>query len=348
MASFSLKSAQFRKERERSWRELDRILDETQRRGLSSLSASDLHRLPILYRGAVSSLSVARAISLDKALLDYLEGLVSRAYLLVYTSKRPPKEFFIDFFVNRFPGAVYSCRWYVAISAALLLLGFLCGFLLTSEDMERYSSFVPDGMASGRTLDATTESLTKALYREEEGTSGLTLFASMLFTNNAKVGILCFCLGFVAGLPTVILLFYNGLILGAMTSLYHSRGLGWAFLAWVMGHGVTELGAVALCGAGGLVLARALLFPGSLLRADSLSQSGPIVAPIIVGSVVMLFFAALLESFFRQLVPSDLARWGVATATAIFWIWYFLIHGRRRGAPSPSHLLALEQRVSLP
>ena len=40
------------------------------------------------------------------------------------------------------------------------------------------------------------------------------------------MGILSFALGFLVGLPSFLLLFYNGLILGAFTALFHSRGLG--------------------------------------------------------------------------------------------------------------------------
>ena len=53
-----LKSSQFRQERQRSWRELEKLLDEVKRRGIRSLSHEQLTRLPMLYRGAISSLSV--------------------------------------------------------------------------------------------------------------------------------------------------------------------------------------------------------------------------------------------------------------------------------------------------
>lgn len=69
----TLKSAAFRAEREGSWRELERLLEEVQRGGIHALGPRELSRLPLLYRAAVSSLSVARAISLDRNLLEYLE-----------------------------------------------------------------------------------------------------------------------------------------------------------------------------------------------------------------------------------------------------------------------------------
>ena len=55
---------------------------------------------------------------------------------------------------------------------------------------------------------------------------------------------------------------------------------------------------------------------------------------------VLLFIAALIEAFFRQLVPSDLARWSMAGATGLFWTWYFFVHGRRHGARGPGDAMA--------
>ena len=54
-----------------------------ERRGIRALSLDELLRLPVLYRAALSSLSVARTIALDRNLLLYLEDLALRAFLAV-------------------------------------------------------------------------------------------------------------------------------------------------------------------------------------------------------------------------------------------------------------------------
>ena len=79
MKRATLKSSQFRKEREASWRELDALVARMEQRSGVALEPSELMRLPTLYRAALSSLSVARAISLDRSLLGYLENLANRA-----------------------------------------------------------------------------------------------------------------------------------------------------------------------------------------------------------------------------------------------------------------------------
>ncbi len=329
METFELKSTQFRREREDSWQELELLLARVDKHGLRSLSHDDLNRLPTLYRGVVSSLSVARAISLDKNVLEYLTNLASRAYVVVYSSKRHPRDAVAEFLTRGLPRTVRRFSGFLAAAVACLILGTLSGYMLVLSDTDRFYSFVPEALASGRTPAASTETLHESLYGgEDSAMESLELFATFLFTHNAKVGILCFTLGFAAGLPVVLLLFYNGLTLGAMAALYQSRGLGWDFWAWVLPHGVTELLAVCLCGAAGLAFGMAVVFPGEHSRLDNLALRGRRIGLAVIGAVVMLFLAALIEGFFRQLVVDIRWRWTLAATTSVLWLWYFGWWGR--------------------
>ena len=315
----TLKSARFRTEREASWRELERLLDAAERRGPRALAAADLARLPALYRAAVSSLSVARAISLDRNVLDYLESLSARAYLAVYGTRRGLREAVADFVGRRFPAAVRAHRWHVVLTALVLAAGAATGFALTAADAERFYAFVSPAMAAGRGPTSSTE----ALYSKRGVAEMLTTFAMFLFGHNARIGIFAFAVGFAGGVPSALLVFSNGLVLGAFAALYHGRGLSIDLWAWLLPHGVTELLAVVLCGAGGLALGQALVFPGRDERLRSLSTRGREAAVMAVGAVGLFFVAALVEGIFRQLVHSIPLRYGVAAAFATLWALYF-------------------------
>ena len=332
MKPFKLKSTQFRAERQASWRELEKLVARAEKEGLRNLGPEELRRLPVLYRGAVSSLSVARAISLDKNLLEYLSSLTCRAYIVVYSCKSKPRDTLVEFFTRRLPDVFRRYVGYVAAAILLMALGVVCGYVLTTLDPERYYSFVPEAMADGRNPGASTEELREVLYDEHTGVETLQAFASFLFTHNATVGLLCFSLGFAAGAPVVFLLFYNGLLLGAMAALYASRGLGAEFWAWVLPHGVPELLAVCLCGAAGLVFGAAVLFPGPYRRLENLAARGRDVSQVVIGAIVLLFIAALLEGFFRQLVHSVPVRWTVAATGFVLLSAYFGLVGRRARA----------------
>ena len=328
--SAPLKSYEFRREREASWRELEGLVGAAEKSGLKSLPADQLLRLPSLYRAALSSLSVARSISLDQNVVSYLESLCARAYFQVYGSRSNFFEGIRRFFAYSFPAAVREALWPVLIAAAWMTLGSLVGFLLVQHSAEWYGSFVPLDLAGGRDPASSTESLREVLYRPGDTAESLYLFATYLFTHNAKIGLLSFALGFALGVPTVLLMFYNGLVLGAFLALYDDRGLVWELAAWLSVHGTTELLAIVLCGGGGLVLARAIVFPDQYSRLDSLARRGRAAGTLVMGAVVMFFVAGLLEGFVRQLVTDVSTRYTIGGAMLAFWLIYFTLSGRGR------------------
>jgi uncharacterized membrane protein SpoIIM required for sporulation len=332
MPAIQLKSYEFRREREGAWRRLETLVDRVEKKGIASLSGEELTQLPRLYRNALSSLSVARAISLDKNLLEYLEALSQRAYFAVYGVRRHLRETLADFFTRAFPAAVRRFRWHLLVAGATLLVGVLAGYVLTRADPDRFYAFVSPEMANGRDPDASTQSLRDTLYSDHHQAEGLGVFASFLFTHNARVGMLCFALGFLAGVPVFLLLLTNGLLLGAFWALFSTRGLGTEFWAWISPHGVTEILAVVLCGAGGLVLAQSLVFPGRLARLQNLARRGREAGVVLLGAVVMLLIAGLIEGVFRQVVHDVAVRYSVTLLTTAVWIWYFGTVGRGRHA----------------
>jgi uncharacterized membrane protein SpoIIM required for sporulation len=329
----NLRSVQFRKEREAAWRELEALVDSIEKNGLKSLDADEARRLAMLYRGTLSSLSVARAISLDRNVVQWLEGLCGRAYLCVYGTKRHLGKALGEYFTVWLPQAMLRLKWHLLLATVFMLGGGLAGFFLTLGDMDLFYSFMDGGMAGGRTPAADTAFLRDGLFDGgQHDTEGLTNFASFLFSHNARIGIAAFALGIVLGLPVFYLLFYNGLQLGTFAALYHSRGLSVDLWGWLLPHGITELGAVIVCGAAGLVLAQAVLFPGRSTRMVNLRERGKEAAGIALFAVIMFFIAALIEGYFRQLVTHTPTRYWVALGTIGAWVVYFGWFGRKRRA----------------
>ncbi|MFT7620583.1 MAG: putative membrane protein SpoIIM required for sporulation [Planctomycetota bacterium] len=326
---FTLKSNEFRRERFKSWRELEKLIQRCEGAGLGSLSGAELSRLPVLYRAALSSLSVARSISLDRALLDYLEALVARAYFVVYRPKENALTAFVNFFRVTFPRAVRKAKKPFALALTILVLGALTGFFMTLDDPVNFYIFVDGELAGGRGPESTAEELRVFLYGKEDPHGGqLAFFAAFLFRNNASIGLLAFALGGLAGIPVFLLIFNNGLMLGAFAAVHHDKGLSPDLWGWLLIHGVTELLAIVLCGAAGLAIAKGMLFPGQFSRLDSLKIEGRNAGVIALGSVLLFIFAGILEGFFRQLVQGIELRYTIAALSAVFWLWYFIRCGR--------------------
>ncbi len=317
----------FRAEREDEWRRLEEIVARAERGSLRRLSDDDLLALPVLYRGALSSLSVARETSLDLELVTYLEGLCSRAYFFVYGVRTTALKRLGAFFTQDWPAAVRALGRETIAALLLTLLGVLAGYLLVANDPGWYDSFVPPGLAQGRDFSASPELLRDTLYHDE-GADGLSVFATFLFTHNSQVSILCFALGFAFGVPTAILLLHNGTMLGAILALFVEKGLGFEMGGWLIIHGSTEFFAIVLAGAAGFRIGWSVVFPGEESRLQAATRSGRISALAMAGVVLMLFLAGLLEGFGRQLITTDLTRYTIGGSMLALWLLYFYLPRR--------------------
>ncbi len=325
-----LKSVDFRRSREAAWRELDDLVQRVNKDGLTALSPDELLRLPALYRATLSALSVARTISLDQNVLRYLESLAMRAYFCVYGAHEGIFNGLWRFFANDFPAAVRAAKWPLFLSVAIIFLGWFVGHTLTITNTDWFYSFVSESLAGSRAPTSTTADLKAGLYDNSDTVAEqLNLFASFLFTHNAQIGMLCFALGFAFGVPTAILLFTNGLMLGAFSALYASRDLSIDFWAWLLIHGTTEILAIVLCGGAGFVIASALIFPTRKSRTTNLAERGREASRIVIGAVGLFFVAALLEGFGRQLITDTNLRYLIGGGMLLCWVLYLSWSGKR-------------------
>ena len=106
----------------------------------------------MLYRAALSSLSVARATSLDQSLIDYLESLCARAYFFVYGARAPaagaarPAS-------SRTTGRRRSqALWRETLVAAALIavVGAVVGYRAGAARPGLVLRFIPPELAGGR------------------------------------------------------------------------------------------------------------------------------------------------------------------------------------------------------
>lgn len=331
MSDLQLKSGRFRAEREADWRRLERLLGKVEAGGAGKLRRDELLEIPVLYRQALSSLSVARSISLDQSLTAYLESLCTRSYFVVYGARTRLPERLAAFFLRDWPAAVRALWCETVASFLISAIATVVAYVLVRRDGDWFYAFVDPGLASGRDPMATTASLRETLYHDATTSEGLSTLATFLFTHNAQIALFAFALGFAFCLPTAALMVMNGCMLGAFLALFFSRDLGFEATGWLMIHGTTELFAIVLAGAAGFSLGWAVAFPGELSRIDAAAAAGRRAATAMAGVVVMLFVAGLLEGFARQLIQVDLARYGVAATMLLAWLAYF--YWPRRRAP---------------
>ena len=120
-------------------------------------------------------------------------------------------------------------------------------------------------------------------------------------THNTKVAIFTLALGMTWGIGTLIMLFYNGVILGAVAVDYVMAGESTFLLGWLLPHGAIEIPAILLAGQAGIVLAGALIGWGKpiafRMRLRKISND---LVTLICGVALMLIWAGIIEAFFSQ------------------------------------------------
>ena len=309
------------------WDQLEQLLRKA-KRSPRRLSPLELSQLDLLYRRACVQLAQVNARTSDADLLGYLNELVARAHSLIYL---PPRTGVLsgcgNFVARGFPRLILRTWQFHAVSLCLLVLGFSLGYWSSLSDPMIAYSLLPAN--DSRVPGADREDLLEALRSGRDGGQGeKTLFASFLFQHNFKVGLTAMATGVLLAIPTTFLMLYNGMMLGAFTSVHHEKGIYAEFWAWLLPHGITELSAIVLCGGMGLMMGWAVIAPKYSTRKESIRRVGGEIAKMAVGVGLMLVFAAVVESFVRQSQLSTAARLAFAGGTLLFWVLYLVLAGR--------------------
>lgn len=290
----------FVEERKDRWRRLEEVLGRAENSTEQELGPEGMRELLRLYRLVSSDLNQARSLTADPELLERLNALAGRGYRFIYRSRRQGGTWarLRRFLGVEVPEAYRQEAWSVAAAAAALLLGALFGVLAV---LARPSA--AEELIDPMFFTQSPRERVEQIERQEERIATLddaALFGAQLYTHNIKVSFLAFSLAALTLVGGAWILFTNGVLLGAVATTYLLDGVSLFFFAWVGPHGALELPSIAFAGAAGLVAGRALFFPGELSRAAALRRAMPQVWKMMVGVMLFLVVAGLIEGSFSQ------------------------------------------------
>jgi uncharacterized membrane protein SpoIIM required for sporulation len=281
------------------WDELAQYLDTLETRAGHTLSLDEIKRFNYLYQRTASDLARISTFSAEPTTRHHLEGLVARAYAEVHEVRRAPIRLHPSrWLLQTFPQAFRRHIRAFQLTLAVTLLGCAFGALVVATDPDSKGVLLPFDHLTG----SPTERVEQEESVEEDHMKGhRSLFSAQLMQNNIRVSIMALALGMTFGLGTFLLLFYNGIILGAVAFDYIADGQTVFLLGWLLPHGSIELPAIFLAGQAGLVLGHALIgFGSELAFRDRLRLVGPDLVTLIAGVAIMLVWAGLIEAFFSQ------------------------------------------------
>lgn len=309
------------------WGQLEEMLQAIKGRGIERLKAAEILEFGRQYRRAAAELSYHRTHQVDLARLTYLNDLVSRCYPFVYASPRRPWPSARRFFAADFPRTFRRQGWWILLAFAISLIATLLGWGITLRDRALADQVLPAELltSSDQVSERHHTRQDWLPLLERAPTSGF------IITNNIRVAILAFAGGMTAGILTIVLMVYNGFMLGIVGAVVGMDGAKTTlnFWAFVAPHGVFELTAIFISAGAGLVLAWALVNPGLLPRRIALREAGKEAVKLLLGVAAMLVVAGLIEGFFSpQNIPEKL-KLTVAAVEAVLLCAYLALAGRR-------------------
>jgi uncharacterized membrane protein SpoIIM required for sporulation len=159
-------------------------------------------------------------------------------------------------------------------------------------------------------------------------------FSTFLIVNNTQVAVLSFAAGVFFCIGTVVILGFNGMILGAVGGVLVESGEAAFFVELAAAHGVLELSAIVVGAAAGLRMGWALVDPGLAPRRDALQAAAHAAIRMVVGTVPWVVVAGIIEAFIsrRGLPAAPMAIIGFAVG-GVFWS-LVVVRGRSVDAES--------------
>jgi uncharacterized membrane protein SpoIIM required for sporulation len=311
------------------WDRMARLVGIVDASGLRSLSQADLRELAFLYRQIASDLSTVRQDRTARTLQSELNRLLAKTHAIIYSGRKASLVPLWRFFSKEYPRLVLRLMPFILASLTVFLGGALLGTLLTLARPDFMRHLLGPAMV-------------ETIERHEMWTHSVTSMApqasSAIMTNNLSVTFATFAAGITAGLGTLYMIGWNGILIGVVAAACHAAHMSVALWSFVAPHGSLEIPAIIISGGAGLRMAQGLLFPGIYRRRYSLFVAGSDSVRLVAGIVPMLIIAGILEGFFSPSgAPAALKFLIGATLFALLLLWLLSpIRGGRKDLSSNS------------
>jgi uncharacterized membrane protein SpoIIM required for sporulation len=302
------------------WRRLEEILQRVEGSGLATLDDEQAVEFGRLYRRAASDLNQAQTFVSGEATVQYLNDLVARCYLVIYAKTKVDLRAVVRHLVFGFPATFRRNIRFFLFATALVAFGTVFGFLASYLDPDVARVYLLPDMPMIQPDDA----------GHAQTTGEFVGFSTFLFTHNISVTLTAFALGITLGLGTAWVMFYTGVMMGALGAVFYEADQLTAFATGVLPHGVLEIPAVLLGGAAGFVLAQGIIRARPWSRLDELARAGTEALWLVSGCVPLLVVAGVLEAGVARApdwVLSSGVKLAVAGVFAVVFLAYTLLLG---------------------
>lgn len=275
-----------------------------------------------LYNQITNDLSYARTYYNRRSIRVYLNQMAKTVYLGLYKHRLGRTKNFNNFWVNDLPRALYRARKDLNISLIFFVASMAIGIFSSIHDPEfakvilgdRYVNMTEANIQSGAPM---------AVY---DSSGEVDMFFQITY-NNLLVAFRTYLLGAFFGIGTLVIMLYNGIMVGTFQYFFIERSLFQESFLTIWMHGSLEISAIIIAGGAGLTLGRGILFPGTLPRIQSFQIGARRSIKIMLGLIPIFIAAGFIEGFFTRLTHlPDFLRGSFIlmcfTFIALYFWWY--------------------------
>ncbi len=316
------------------WERLDALLRDLTEDPWRTLSLEEARELERLYQRAAADLARLASHAAEPEARRFLESLVARGHAEIHGARgkggrlRPGL-----WFTQTLPQAFRRRLSAFMLAVALTVVGVIFGAAALAFDPSAKEVLMPFEHLQESPAERVAHELQEQGRELQNHKAG---FSGMLMTHNIQVTLTAMALGMSWGVGTLVLLLYNGVVLGAVAIDYILAGQTPFLFGWLLPHGAVEIPAILVGGQAGFVLAGALLGRGQRERmAARLRAVMPDVVTLAFGASLMLIWAGFVEAFLSQ-YHEPVIPYAVKIAFGVLELillnWYFFRVGRSAAA----------------
>lgn len=311
-----MKETRFIGQNKEKWAELEALLKSKER---------NPDQLSDLFIQVSDDLSYARSHYPNRVVRIYLNQLSQQVFTRLQRNTSNQLRLFLRFWKTELPMALYQSRKALLWSFVVFFLSFLVGVLSSVYEPDFARSILGDSYVNMTNENIAAGNPT-AVYQDS---SALEMFFRIAL-NNITIALRTFLFGLLFAVGTLGVMLYNGVMLGTFQHLFVGKDVLFESILSIWMHGTFEISAIILSGGAGLVLGSGLVFPGTYTRIQALRRSARNGIRIMILAAMMLFVAAIIESWITRLVTMpDWLRLALILAMLGLVLFYVIFYPRK-------------------